>query len=84
MKVTEETQNLIIVQKQKECGAHLRNGKLCEETELLNGDRCRAHGGLSTGPRSYEGRVKSALNIGKNYDDLLQQKQFPHNTRARV
>lgn len=58
----------------KVCNARLRSGDRCQSTELLNGDRCQSHGGLSTGPKTYEGRKRSALNIGKNYDDLLRIK----------
>ena len=40
------------------CGAYARStGRPCRATALANG-RCRNHGGLSTGPRSVEGRKK--------------------------
>jgi hypothetical protein len=31
--------------------------------------RCRMHGGLSTGPRTIEGKRRSAANIGCVYDE---------------
>ena len=38
------------------CGAYARStGKPCQASALRNG-RCRNHGGLSTGPKSLEGR----------------------------
>lgn len=38
------------------CGAYARStGKPCQAGALRNG-RCRNHGGLSTGPKSLEGR----------------------------
>jgi hypothetical protein len=38
------------------CGAYARStGKPCKAQSLANG-RCRNHGGLSTGPRTPEGR----------------------------
>ena len=38
------------------CGAYARStGKSCQASALRNG-RCRNHGGLSTGPKSPEGR----------------------------
>ena len=38
------------------CGAYARStGKPCQAMALTNG-RCRNHGGLSTGPRSVEGK----------------------------
>ncbi len=71
-----------------ECGAKTRNGTSCDSQELGRGGRCRLHGGLSTGPKTIEGRRRSALNIGKSYDDLLaekQKRQFRHQyAHARV
>ena len=38
------------------CGAYARStGKPCKASAMRNG-RCRNHGGLSTGPRSEEGK----------------------------
>jgi hypothetical protein len=43
------------------CGAYSRStGKRCIAKALANG-RCRNHGGLSTGPKSVEGRARIAL-----------------------
>lgn len=39
------------------CGAKTRCGELCMETPMKNG-RCRLHGGLSTGPKTPEGRAR--------------------------
>jgi len=45
----------------KQCGAHARStGRPCKAKALPNG-RCKLHGGLSTGPRSAEGRQAIAL-----------------------
>ena len=51
------------------CGAYARStGRPCRATALANG-RCRNHGGLSTGPRSVEGRKKiSALSKARYYE----------------
>ncbi len=44
------------MRKKIKCGAYARStGKLCQAGALRNG-RCRNHGGLSTGPKSLEGR----------------------------
>ena len=44
------------MQQKQQCGAHARTtGQPCQATALANG-RCRNHGGLSTGPRTFEGR----------------------------
>jgi len=39
------------------CGAKTRRGPPCKCPAMKNG-RCRLHGGLSTGPRTEEGRAK--------------------------
>jgi hypothetical protein len=41
------------------CGAHTRTGGCCQQPAMRNG-RCRLHGGLSTGPRTAEGRARCA------------------------
>lgn len=44
------------------CGARTRRGTPCKQQGLYQSGRCNLHGGLSTGPRTAEGRAKSALN----------------------
>ncbi|WP_311768792.1 HGGxSTG domain-containing protein [Burkholderia sp. Bp9099] len=44
------------------CGAETRAGTPCKRSPLAGKRRCRLHGGLSTGPRSIEGKAKSAAN----------------------
>src|SRR5215510_13474365 len=41
------------------CGARTRQQKPCGAAAMRNG-RCRFHGGLSTGPRTPEGRARIA------------------------
>jgi len=41
------------------CGARTRCGGTCRQPAMKNG-RCRLHGGLSTGPRTPEGRARCA------------------------
>jgi hypothetical protein len=41
------------------CGAKTRKGTPCKAQALQNG-RCYIHGGLSTGPRTPEGKVRQA------------------------
>jgi hypothetical protein len=41
------------------CGARTRAGGCCRQPAMKNG-RCRMHGGLSTGPRTAEGRARCA------------------------
>jgi hypothetical protein len=45
------------------CGAFARStGKPCRMKALANG-RCRLHGGLSTGPKTSEGKQKALMNL---------------------
>jgi hypothetical protein len=44
------------------CGAKSRRGSPCKLTAIYSNGRCKFHGGCSTGPRSAEGRAKSAQN----------------------
>jgi len=45
------------------CAAHTRAGGCCRQPAMKNG-RCRMHGGLSTGPRTPEGRARARLKHG--------------------
>ncbi|MFG6637050.1 HGGxSTG domain-containing protein [Sulfitobacter sp. 1A12126] len=42
------------------CDAKLRNGAACKAKVVPGKRRCRSHGGLSTGPRTSEGRDRIA------------------------
>ena len=42
------------------CGAKNREGRPCANKAMLGKRRCRFHGGLSTGPRTVEGRARIA------------------------
>jgi hypothetical protein len=45
------------------CGAKNRIGEWCGKFHLHPNGRCRFHGGLSTGPKTPEGRKKVAKNL---------------------
>jgi hypothetical protein len=40
------------------CGARTRSGKPCIAPGTGRGGRCKNHGGLSTGPKTIEGRQR--------------------------
>ncbi len=42
------------------CGARTRRGTPCQARAVEGKERCRLHGGLSTGPKSQEGRARIA------------------------
>ena len=57
------------------CEAKTREGTLCISRDLYSNGRCRLHGGLSTGPKTLEGKQRSAANVpGKTYEDFLKEK----------
>lgn len=44
------------------CGAKTRAGTPCKRLDIYLSGRCKLHGGLSTGPKTPEGKAKVALN----------------------
>jgi hypothetical protein len=44
------------------CGARTRAGTPCKRRDVYLSGRCRLHGGLSTGPKTVEGKARSARN----------------------
>ena len=46
--------------KKSRCGARTRAGHPCKRKGLGKGGRCPNHGGMSTGPRTIEGRQRIA------------------------
>ena len=42
------------------CSAKTREGSTCKKRPLKGKTRCRLHGGLSTGPRTTEGKARIA------------------------
>jgi hypothetical protein len=49
--------------KRHKCGAKTRAGHPCRATAMKKTNRCRHHGGLSTGPTSPEGKARATLNL---------------------
>ena len=48
------------------CGAKTRRGAACQCPSIRGRRRCRLHGGLSTGPRTLEGRKRSRASVLKH------------------
>ena len=59
---TKAMEKLRLLAQQNYCGAKTRKGTPCRRVDIYNGGRCRLHGGLSTGPKTEEGKRRSALN----------------------
>lgn len=49
------------------CGAMSRKGHPCKRTDLMTNGRCKFHGGLSTGPKTMEGRHQAIANLAKRW-----------------
>lgn len=57
------------------CDAHARStGKPCRAHALANG-RCKLHGGMSTGPRTVEGRERIAAAQRKRWEKHRAEKR---------
>jgi hypothetical protein len=52
-----------IALRNERCGAVTRKGKACQAKAMLKSGRCRCHGGLSTGPRTDEGKARAKANL---------------------
>lgn len=64
----------------KMCGAKSkqRNHQPCRQPAMKNG-RCRLHGGLSTGPKTKEGKLKAAqanLKHGAYTNEAIQERKI--------
>src|SRR5262245_16803070 len=70
------------------CGARTRQGTSCQAAGIGKGGKCRNHGGLSTGPRTPEGRQRSARNLAawwlsaKRNQDTQRHGEGPVKLRA--
>lgn len=65
------------------CGAKTKrnNGKPCKAPAMKNG-RCRLHGGKSTGPKTPEGKLKSAnanLKQGHYTKEAIEEREYFNN-----
>jgi hypothetical protein len=49
------------------CGARTRAGGICKAPAMWLKERCRMHGGLSTGPRTPEGKARSLAAAREGY-----------------
>jgi hypothetical protein len=59
------------------CGAKTRRGAACQKPPLIGKARCRLHGGLSTGPKTPEGKARI---VAAHYKHGRRSKAF---TEAR-
>ena len=64
----------------KLCGAKTRKGHQCKKNVLVGKQRCRLHGGLSTGPRTEEGKARI---VAAHYKHGRRSKAYLE-TRKRI
>ncbi len=58
------------------CGAKTRAGTPCKRKDIYYpSGRCKLHGGLSTGPKTEEGKWRSAQNGFKKRTSILKKIQ---------
>jgi hypothetical protein len=55
------------------CGAKNRQGMPCGQKAVYMNGRCRFHGGLSTGPKTPEGKQRSIEAMRAGYQRWLQR-----------
>lgn len=59
--------SLVTSSKQAACGARTRSGSPCRSLPVAGRNRCRMHGGKSTGPRTTEGRARVGAATRRRY-----------------
>jgi hypothetical protein len=62
------------------CNARTKTGRPCRAAALAHG-RCKWHGGLSTGPKTAEGKAKAMLNLAKANAALARLKRIKEAVR---
>lgn len=59
------------------CGARTRAGTPCKLKGLYTSGRCKLHGGLSTGPKTPEGKARASLNGKSKADEKVESETDP-------
>jgi hypothetical protein len=67
----------------KRCGARTRTGQPCKKAAMKGRDRCRNHGGASTGPKTEDGRARIAAAQTK-HGRLTKEKRAEAKRNAEV
>lgn len=67
-----------LLEKIKFCNAITRKGTYCKRKPVIGKSRCRLHGGLSTGPKTEEGRKRVAQ------ASQLRMKEYWREKKERV
>lgn len=54
------------------CGALNRRGVPCKQSDIYRNGRCKYHGGLSTGPKTAEGKGRARANLGLRWPNFVR------------
>lgn len=54
-----------------QCGAKTRAGHSCRIRKMLGRKRCRLHGGLSTGPKTRDGKIRALEALARGRATLM-------------
>jgi hypothetical protein len=71
------------------CGARTRNGKPCRNMVVNNphtgkpSNRCRMHGGYSTGPRTAEGKAASLAALARGRESSIARRSIHHKVKSQ-
>ena len=68
----------------RRCLATTRRESLCQKASLKGKKRCRLHGGLSTGPRTAEGRARIAAAHLKHGRDTRARREAARKANAEI
>ena len=57
------------------CGAKTRAGGTCKAPALPEKERCRMHGGLSTGPKTPEGKARTLAALKAGFQRYVEERR---------
>ena len=66
------------------CGARTRAGGTCKAPALPEKERCRMHGGLSTGPRTAEGKARAVAAVKAYWERWRAERELTEDARAAI
>ena len=69
------------MRRKKLCGARTRRGTPCQRKALANG-RCPNHGGLSTGPRTPEGKARALAALQQGWQRWRERQLASQDNRT--
>ena len=59
----------------KICGAMNRRGLPCQCKAVFRGGKCKYHGGLSTGPKTPEGKIRAIAAMREGFKRYVEKRR---------